>query len=290
MSWLARIIGRLPRSWLKAVGRTQWRHPWLKCVFDWAANRLRGRDAIIQQGAGRGLRINAGGSNAGYVLGTSEPHVQRALTLLLTPGMTVYDVGANVGFFAVIAGRLVGAAGHVLCFEPLEANARLIEHNAALNRFTHVTVRREALGREDGTAQFLLSSVPSWGKLATAGTVSQQTGEITVPVRCLDSIATERPGPPPKVIKLDAEGAEADVLAGGESFLATARPVLLVELHGTNEPVAHALEALGYRSVILGSRGDIRSAPWNAHVVAFPPALERVADLAQQLTDPEILS
>jgi len=56
--------------------------------------------------------------------GLHEPAVQRALAEQLRPGMTFWDVGAHVGFFTVLAARLVGEGGHVHAFEPVEENQR----------------------------------------------------------------------------------------------------------------------------------------------------------------------
>src|SRR6185436_8641628 len=117
MGLFTRTVGRLPHSWITAVARLQWRHPYMKRTIGWAAARFRNQEGQIQQGEGRGLKFNAAGANAGYLLGTSEPSVQSALAALILPKMTVYDVGANVGFFSVIAARLVGSHGHVVAFE-----------------------------------------------------------------------------------------------------------------------------------------------------------------------------
>jgi FkbM family methyltransferase len=286
---LARIVGRLPRKWIKAAARLQWRHPWLKWTFDRVAALIRSGEHAIQQGAGKGLRFAPGISNAGYVLGTSEPRVQRALELLLTPGMVVVDVGAHVGFFSVVAANLVGRQGQVVCFEPLEENCRLIERNAKLNGFSHISVRCEALGDGDGKARFVTSTVASWGRLAqVSDRVADQTGEVEVTVRRLDGLIAQRTIPPPHLIKVDTEGAEAAVLAGASDLLANQVPVLLIELHGTNREVADILDSHGYRTIVLGSGTGIRAAPWDAHVVAFPTARETVAALVPSLTDPRL--
>jgi FkbM family methyltransferase len=289
MSWLARIVGRLPPKWIKAAARLQWRHPYLKWAFDRVAALIRSGEHTIQQGAGKGLRFAPGSSKAGYVLGTSEPRVQQALALLLQPGMVVFDVGAHVGFLSVIAANLVGQQGQVVCFEPLEDNCRLIERNAKLNGFSHISVRCEALGDGDGIARFVTSAVASWGRLAQiSDSVANQTGEVDVAVRRLDGLVAERRIPPPHFIKIDAEGAEALLLVGARDLLASHSPVLLIELHGTNREVADILDAHGYRTIVLGSGTGIRTAPWDAHVVAFPTALETVAALVPALTDPRL--
>ena len=279
MGLLVNWIGRLPRPWLKAIARMQWRNPLFKRGFDWAANQFRNQDGVIGQGIGKGLRFNTANSNAGYLLGTTELAVQSAIKELLQPGMTFYDIGANVGFFSIIAAHLSG--GTVVCFEPLAENIQHIQHNAALNQLKSLVIRSEALGGEDGEAIFNVSAVKSWGKLATVGSPAQQVGDIRVSLRRLDTIIRESDLPQPGLIKIDVEGAEVDVLAGASETLMSSRPILLIELHGTNEAIANQLEELRYQGHVLGSTASITQSPWNAHVLALPRErtdLERVVE------------
>jgi FkbM family methyltransferase len=175
--------------------------------------------------------------------------------------MNVYDVGANVGFTAVLAARLVTAEGAVVCFEPLPDNVRQIKYNASLNRFAHVRVQQVALGKEDGEAEFVLSSSPTWGRLATSGFTPEKVGTTRVPVRRLDTLVAEEGLPAPDFIKVDVEGAEADVLAGAAHLLDSARPVLLIETHGTNRAVVDALAGHDYQIHVLGSPVALLDAP-----------------------------
>lgn len=289
MSLLTRTIGFLPQRWIKAVGRLQWRHPLLRRAIQGVADRMRRGDQVIQKGVGKGLRFNARHANAGYVLGTSEPGLQRAFALLLQPGMVVYDVGANVGFQALLAAHLVTAQGRVLCFEPVPENARQVAHNAALNGFSHLTVDELALGDEDGEAKFIISELGSWGSLASVRVPARATGERKVQVRRLDNLVKERGYPPPGAIKCDVEGAEVQVLTGALETLRAARPILFVDLHGTNEKVASLLEDAGYALHGLGKGGQpIRTAPWDTQLIAFPREHQDLARLASRLTDPAI--
>jgi FkbM family methyltransferase len=240
---------------------------------------------IIMQGVGRGLRFNPGNSNAGFVLGTSEPGLQNMLKNFLKPGMTFYDLGANVGFLTVIAARLVGPSGKVVSFEPVSSNLKQIEHNLKLNDFRNVVVRSEALGGIDGQGRFLLSTEPNFGKLESAGLPPvKHCGDTTVVVRTLDSIASEQRLPAPDVIKIDVEGAETEVLRGATSVLKTARPILLIELHGTNRDVSDLLDRLDYSCAVLGNQAPISEASWNAHVVAVPSESRKHCSSLNEIT------
>lgn len=288
MTLLIKIAGRLPPSWLKSVGRLQWAHPGFKRAVNWAAERFRNQDAEIQRGEGRGLKFNTGAANAGYLLGTSEPGVQSALAQLIRPKMTVYDIGANVGFFSMIAARLVGPYGRVVSFEPLPMNADQITHNAVINNFDNIVVRLEALGNDNGWAPFFASDVPTLSRLAQFGAPAGSCAQTNVSLRQLDGLIEDTRLPLPDFIKIDVEGAEADVLLGACHTIAKSRPILLVELHGTNGPVAGALEEQGYLVFVLGSRDDVRNAPWNAHIIAVPKEREDLYATSNALAAPAL--
>src|SRR5271156_963002 len=102
-------------------------------MTDWLPAMLKNQEGRIQKGLGRGLRFNAANSAVGFLLGTHDLEVQYTLSRLLRPGMTVYDIGANVGFTAMLAAKQVGPDGKVVCFEPLAANAEQIAQNAKFN-------------------------------------------------------------------------------------------------------------------------------------------------------------
>ena len=70
-----------------------------------------GQQGKIRQGVANRLLFNPGGSNADYLLGTSEPGVQRAMLELLKPGVTFFDIRANVGFHSTVPCRLIRREG-----------------------------------------------------------------------------------------------------------------------------------------------------------------------------------
>ncbi len=144
----------------------------------------------------------AGGDTAGYVLGLSEPLVQRTLAAHLRPGDVYFDVGTHAGFFALLGSRLVGERGQVHCFEPVSANVDMLNRNLALNRLTNTRVHKLALGERDARAT--MSVVAN----ITASLGGEADGE-PVRVARLDSLCDL---PVPHLIKIDVEGAEAQVL------------------------------------------------------------------------------
>jgi FkbM family methyltransferase len=268
-----KFFGILPTPLLVAAFDAKWRSARLKTVLDWLSRALRNRDGVIQRGAGRGLRFNPGPSHASYLLGLNEPDVQTAMSEVLAPGMIVFDIGANVGFHSVIAAKLVGPSGAVVSFEPVRANAERLRYNASLNGFSHLTVREEAIGARDVDAEpFVLASTSTAGRLATVTRKPDHPiGIMSVRLRRLDTMMTEAHLPIPDLIKIDVEGAEADVLSGALDTIHRYRPTIMIELHSTNTVVCEALRQLhNYFSVALEGCCHILDAHWNAYIIAVP--------------------
>jgi len=272
MTILPRAIRMLPPSWIEYVSDLGVKYPLVGKCIRWAGTSMHQQDQIIARGFAKGLKINIGFSHVGYVLGTTEPDVQAALDMLLRPGMTVYDIGANVGFHALSAARRIGPDAKVICFEPLPENAKQIDYNAASNNFTNIQVITTALGSAEGEAAFWTSKQPTWGKLASVGKKPDKFAkEVKVKIRRLDTLVDDLKLPPPVLIKMDVEGAEMDVLEGARHTLECYHPTLLIEAHGTNAAIENFLVAIGYRVGVLGKNVAVADAYWNAHIFAVAP-------------------
>src|SRR5271155_3639922 len=147
----------LSQPMLKAIIRMRGENAAFRRLSDGLADRFRRRDVVVRRGLAKGLVFNSGQSNAAYTFsqGAPEPDIEQAIFGVLRSGMTFYDVGANFGWLSVIAARLLGPHGRVFSFEPLDANVRIVEHNARVNRLENVTVAPIALGNTNGSALFL---------------------------------------------------------------------------------------------------------------------------------------
>ncbi|MGE3077140.1 MAG: FkbM family methyltransferase [Dehalococcoidia bacterium] len=157
--------------------------------------------------------------------------MQEAIASLLGPGDVFYDIGANVGFFSLVASRIVGPAGAVYAFEPLPEIAGAFEENLRLNNVSNVRVLRLAVSDRDGTARIQTTAHPGGATLEGYGTPGDTTGVITVETRTIDTLVQELGLRRPSVVKIDVEGAEAAVLRGMPALLSD-HPVIVYELDG----------------------------------------------------------
>jgi len=207
-----------------------------------------------------------------------EPQVEDALLALLGPGDTFYDIGANMGWYSLLAARVVGSSGKVVAFEPMVSNAALLQANVATNRLANVTTITAAVTDQDGWATFLYGGSLE-GRLSKDDCEAQaerrarrktpQRSSI-VPIVALDSLLAATELEPPSVIKIDVEGAEAGVLRGMSETLRSLKPTLIIELHNTRTEVADLLDSFGYEHAPIESAESTREGPWWAHVLARP--------------------
>jgi FkbM family methyltransferase len=248
---LRTIASSLPTPVVRWLNQTHFRYPWTARLLRFLAGRVAHGEGVIRRGWGRGLRIDATGRNAGYVLGTSDRAEQEWLGQSLAPGGVFYDVGANVGFFTLVAARLVGRRGHVVAFEPLPENLAQLRRNIALNGFDHVTVVPAAAGSESGATQFGADSEVGRRHLSRILGPEERRGDpIEVAVVTIDEWREATGASPPSVMKIDVEAASSTSCRGAGRTIGEHRPTILMEVHGLGEPFVNYLEEhllpLGY--------------------------------------------
>ncbi len=263
------------RAW-RGVSRLQHSSELGRRVVETATRPLRHRDTRVMRGRMQGARINLGGSFLRYLTGDAEPEVQEALAELIKPGQTVYDVGANIGFFTILCSRLVGPQGRVYAFEPIPQNLATLRHNVTLNALSNVTIVEKALSSSTGTAEMFVSPWSAFHSLNVEGATKQddhgpQVGEVTVQTVTLDEFVQGEGVRAPDLVKIDVEGAELIVLGGMRETLRAVKPLLLCELHDTNLGYGEFVDSIDYRvRVIDGESPDLAHATRNPHTIAWP--------------------
>jgi FkbM family methyltransferase len=262
----------LPRAARRQLSLLQMRGPIGRWLSARLTRLLRNRDMTIQSGAAAGARINLGGSYLQYLTGDVETVVQDTLSEVVTPGRVVYDVGANIGFFTIVCSRLAGSTGRVYAFEPMPESAATLRHNVALNALENTEVVEKAASSAGGTAELLISEWSAFHALKSEGISAPERtrGAVEVETVTLDDFASKSDAGPPDVVKIDVEGAELEVIKGMTALLASKRPLLICELHGTNAAFVQLIEANGYQAAALGDDKPLVDSHWNVHAVAWP--------------------
>jgi FkbM family methyltransferase len=179
---------------------------------------------------------------------------------LAAPGTTAFDVGANVGLYAVALGRAVGPGGLVVAVEPDSTNVRRLRANVALNALDNVRVVEAAAGADDGVVELHVADDPAYNSV-----MGIESGHAVVATRVVKSVRLDRVWedmgrPAVSFVKIDVEGAELSVIRGARAMISSMHPPLLVEANDDARLtlLRSELEPLGYRHAAMPG-----FLPWN---------------------------
>jgi FkbM family methyltransferase len=185
-----------------------------------------------------------------------EPEMQE-ISRLLMPGDWAVDIGANVGHYTCHLASCVGPTGRVLAFEPILETFQLLAANVYAAGYRNVTLVNAASSVKTCVAHMTVPKFEDtgldnlyWARLSNEG---------EHPVLCfpLDSMPIPQRV---RLVKIDAEGHDMDVLKGMASVIERWRPVLIVESRETGE-IADWVRAAGY---------SVRKYSESANIIAEP--------------------
>jgi FkbM family methyltransferase len=215
--------------------------------------------------------------------GSYEPHLTAVFERFCKPGMTVVDVGANLGYFTLLASRLVGPAGRVIAVEPNSDNCRLLLSSLQDQGLTNIDLLPLACDAGTGWAYYS-SHVGSNGGLVDDRDLLARPG-VVVPTFRLDDLVEGPVG----LLKLDVEGAEGRVVRGATGIIERDRPIVTSELKQemlqrvSEMSLADYLgyfERLGYRATMLdAATGTETPYPTMAALLRDWTDLEEIADV-----------
>lgn len=195
----------------------------------------------ILQGKLRGKRWIVGSSTHGCWIGSYEYEKRRIFEKLVTPGSVVFDIGAHVGFYTLLASELVGSSGKVFAFEPVPRNLRYLRAHLEINNVKNVTVISAAVSDHSGATLFAEESSHSAAHIYLQGS-------FQVEMVCLDDLFTQGEIPMPDFIKMDIEGGELRALVGATLLLTNGSPTIFLATHGReiHRKCCELLCSLGY--------------------------------------------
>ncbi len=164
-----------------------------------------------------------------YIYGTWEPKVVAALKKEVAPGSCALEIGAHIGFFALLLCKLVGPDGKVIAFEPLPSNFKILEENLRLNACSQGRAINKAVM---ATSQKIRFAPPEAEALPSSVSLFTDYGGEAFEVEAVsvdEFVASERV--PVDLLMIDVEGAEADVLLGAQRTIERERPTIALEVH-----------------------------------------------------------
>ncbi|MCW5912353.1 MAG: FkbM family methyltransferase [Cyclobacteriaceae bacterium] len=250
---LLRKLGLL--NWLR---RLRYRYQYRNLI-----SRLRGKDAFDVEFNGVHAQFSVDDPFSAIFFATyfnSSVYEKEGLDILIrhvNTSSTVFDVGANIGYFTCLAGCYC-SGGHVYAFEPGYENVRILKRNIDLNALTNTVTEYCAVSDLAGTVKFQNSPVGN-AVLKMIETNTHNWDLIPVKSITLDGYC-EAQRILPDFVKIDVEGAEMKVLSGMENILA-GNVKLLIEIHdkelkefnSSKEEVLNYLKSFGFTLEMIGN-------------------------------------
>ncbi len=224
-------------------------------------------------------------------LGESNPLEMYVLRKVLRPNDIAFDVGTNLGWYALNCAQVVGSKGKVYAFEPNPAVADRAVENCRLNHLTNVRVEEIALADKTGRLEFYIGD--NFGSLVkkVARLDSRKIKRMSVPVTTIDAYVKDLHIKKISLIKIDAEGKDLEVLRGAVQTLRRDHPYLIVEIFGLSwdtdvgrdKKILAYLGKLGYQAYAFVQGGLQRYDPANGQAqiinLFFAPDTDKLTRL-----------
>ncbi|MFY1021058.1 FkbM family methyltransferase [Ectopseudomonas khazarica] len=207
-----------------------------------------------------------------FWMGYYSEDIAHLLNETLQSGMTVLDIGANIGEITLLASKRVGMQGQVFAFEPIENIAQQLERHVEINQFKQTYIERLALGDATDSACPIYAScgqITDDNHNGLGSLYGGNNGESPVQyirMTTLDNWITNHPSIQRiDLIKIDIEGAELACLHGARDTLLRFRPRLIVEIQDfsasraghPSTDILDFLSELGYRFQSIGKNGSL---------------------------------
>jgi FkbM family methyltransferase len=195
--------------------------------------------------------------------GTYEKGMLHFLKENLGQGDVFVDVGANIGLLSLHASKFVGATGKVLAFEAHPETAKILQENKKLNQNQTIQIYPIALGADIGKVMIYDDMELNRGGASLVRNGKNSGGGIEAEMIRLDDVLEE--DIIPRIIKIDVEGYELNVLKGAVKTIQIAKPILLIEASNKKEDNAAIISFLNQihpYKIYKFQKGKERKSKW----------------------------
>jgi len=203
-----------------------------------------------------------------YFFGRYE--VEKKETMLwkniLKEGQTIFDIGANIGYYSLLASKRIGD-GRIYAFEPVKQTFERLTKNVKINNFKNIKVNNLAVSNEEGTVDIYVANSKNTGTSSITNHMHFNGDKQTVKSLTIDHFVKSNNIEAMDIVKIDVEGAEMMVIEGMEKSLRKFNPIVMIELIDERLKAAGSsikeaydfFEKLDYKSYQLDRRLEMRS-------------------------------
>jgi len=163
--------------------------------------------------------------------GVYEEYETELFKKSIKPGMVVVDIGANIGYYSLIAARLVGISGKVYAFEPETNNYNILISNIKINNFTNIIIpiQKAVLDKCGKTNLFIDKYNLGLHSISKNNITTKSSGFIEAETTTIDSFLRNMQSKRVDLIKIDVEGSEGFIIRGAEETLKHNNPKIIME-------------------------------------------------------------
>ena len=213
--------------------------------------------------------------------GVHERNSTAEVKKIIRPGMKILEIGANIGYYALLESKLAGPSGHLYAIEPSPYNFECLKKNIELNGIRNADLYKAAFGEKRSKAIFYLYDRSNLSSFIKREDMGMKAEEIEVEVTTLDDFLR---GKTIDFVRMDVEGYELEILKGGAAALSTEyKPKLFfIEVHSallhkknsSGREIIESLGRYGYEVVRSFYRGQAKISVDSAEKMLKHPLLE----------------
>lgn len=162
--------------------------------------------------------------------GIYEPELLKEIKSTLINGSTFIDGGANIGFFSLIASKIIGPKGVVIAFEPTPLTSSFLKKNIKINNINNVVVSNNGLSSSEKYLPFVLTNKPEGNSIIfdKEKNLSNKNEIININTTSIDKFCINNDIQKVDLIKLDIEGQELEAIKGAKETLISNKNIKII--------------------------------------------------------------
>jgi FkbM family methyltransferase len=200
-----------------------------------------GSERKIRYGLLKGEKWIISSGYSQYWMGNYEPEITEKFVKYAKRSKVIYDIGAHIGYYTLLASKFTEPGGKIFAFEPLPENIQKLQRHVEINDRSNVVIIEKAVSFKTGETIFTNSGNNVANTICENSPMFQFGKTIEVNTTSLDDLLLTGFVLPPQLIKMDIEGAEFDALRGAEILLRKHHPTIFLSTHNCQNQGVHKM-------------------------------------------------